>query len=90
MHRSILIPALFMVGSAVAQWSVTDSTHVDARIDDLFFINADTGWFAGGSSGVIGRTYNGGASWQTVYTGPDYLRSIEFATPQLGFCGALS
>lgn len=89
MHRSILIPALFMVGSAVAQWSVTDSTHVDARIDDLFFINADTGWFAGGSSGIIGRTYNGGASWQTVYTGPDYLRSIEFATPQLGFCGAL-
>ncbi|MBK8582345.1 MAG: hypothetical protein IPL86_11045 [Flavobacteriales bacterium] len=51
MHRSILIPALFMVGSAVAQWSVTDSTHVDARIDDIFFINADTGWFAGGSSG---------------------------------------
>ncbi|MGV9011659.1 MAG: T9SS type A sorting domain-containing protein [Flavobacteriales bacterium] len=89
MHRSILYPAFFIVGSAVAQWSVTDGSFVNARIDDVFFINADTGWFAGGSSGMIARTYTGGANWQTVYTGPDYLRSIEFATPQLGFCGAL-
>lgn len=71
-----------------AQWSFTNAPPVD-RYDDVFFIGADTGWAVGGSAGTIIRTYDGGDTWQEVFDGPGYLRSIEFATPEVGFCGTL-
>ena len=39
------------------------------------------------------RTSDGGDSWQVVLADPTpgaYLRSIEFATVDLGFCGSLT
>lgn len=73
---------------SVAQWTIT-SAPLTARKDDIFFIGADTGWAACGDDGAIIRTYDSGATWQTVHFGSSYLRSIEFATPLVGFCGSL-
>ncbi|HEX2616370.1 MAG TPA: hypothetical protein VHL57_02445 [Flavobacteriales bacterium] len=89
MRTPTLLFFLAVFGHAFAQWSIT-SAPSGARKDDLFFIGADTGWVACGGDGNILRTYNGGASWQMVYSGAAYLRSIEFATPQVGFCGTLN
>lgn len=72
-----------------AQWS-TVYPSVGARKDDIFFINPDTGWVAGGADGTILRTHDGGDTWQTVLQVPFYFRSIEFATPMLGFAGSLN
>lgn len=89
MPRSfVVIIIALLTHVASAQWTFTNAPPAD-RYDDVFFIGADTGWAAGGSEGTIIRTYDGGESWQEVFDGPGYLRSIEFATPQVGFCGTL-
>jgi len=61
------------------------------RYDDVFFIDDNVGWLVGGDSGYIYKTVDAGLSWtpQIHFNGQKYLRSIEFATPQLGFCGSL-
>lgn len=73
-----------------AQWTITSAPNNGVRKDDICFIGPDTGWVAGGADGIILRTYDGGETWQTVYTGPDHLRSIEFATTEVGFSGSVS
>lgn len=93
----ILLPAVaFSLGlasiPALGQWEPL-AVPGSIRYDDLFFINAQRGWAAGGALGWILRTSDGGDTWQVVLTDPapdHYLRSIEFATPQLGLCGSLT
>jgi len=60
------------------------------RYDDLFFINDTVGWAAGGSTGWIRKTVNGGQTWTLQYTAPQYLRSIEFTDANNGFAGSLN
>lgn len=86
--RIVALLPIVLVCGVHAQWSFTNAPIVD-RYDDVFFIGADTGWAAGGGQGTIIRTYDGGAAWDIVYNGGGYLRSIEFATPDVGFCGTL-
>lgn len=70
------------------QWT-TLNIPSGGRYDDVFFINDSVGWAAGGNSTEIYKTTNGGSNWTLQYTSGKYLRSIEFATPTLGFCGSL-
>jgi photosystem II stability/assembly factor-like uncharacterized protein len=60
------------------------------RVDDIFFIDGEIGWAAGGGSGNILKTTDGGTTWTTANTSPFYLRSIEFLNDQIGFCGSFS
>jgi len=59
------------------------------RFDDIFFIDELEGWSVGQSK--IYHTKNGGTTWteQLALSGTKYLRSIEFATNKIGFCGSL-
>lgn len=87
--------ALLAIGSWTAaatfsQWTVTSAPNNGVRKDDICFIGPDTGWVAGGANGYVLRTYDGGETWQQVYSGPDHLRSIEFATKEVGFAGSVS
>ena len=77
--------------AALAQngWSVLDIPN-SGRYDDVFFVNPDTGWTAGGPNGWIRKTVNGGTTWALQYTSPYYLRSIEFMNPDTGFAGSLN
>lgn len=70
-----------------AQWT-TLPVPPATRYDDVFFINDTHGW-AVNSNGSILHTSNGGTSWTEQYDANTYLRSITFATPELGFCGSL-
>jgi photosystem II stability/assembly factor-like uncharacterized protein len=76
-------------GKAQTGWSVLD-IPASGRYDDAYFINADTGWAAGGPNGWIRRTVNAGQSWTLQFTSPYYLRSIEFLNADTGFAGSLS
>lgn len=75
--------------SAQTGWSVLNIPNA-GRYDDLFFINDSVGWAAGGSTGWIRKTVNGGQSWTLQFTSPYYLRSIEFIDANNGFAGSLN
>ena len=68
-------------------WSAT-STPLGGRYDDIYFLNDSVGW-ATNANGRILHTRNAGATWEIQFSSSRYLRSIEFATPRLGFCGSL-
>jgi photosystem II stability/assembly factor-like uncharacterized protein len=90
MRAPLLCFLIFTVQALTAQWTITSAPNNGVRKDDICFIGPDTGWVAGGADGTILRTYDGGETWQTVYTGPDHLRSIEFATKDVGFSGSVN
>lgn len=77
--------------SSVAQtgWSVLNIPST-GRYDDVYFINDSVGWAAGGASGWIRKTVNGGQTWTLQFTAPQYLRSIEFMDANNGFAGSLN
>ncbi len=58
------------------------------RYDDIYFINADTGWAAGGVNKSIYKTTNGGLTWQFQYNANSYLRTIEFMDENVGICAS--
>lgn len=92
--RRLLLPVIMLLicppMMAQSGWKTIGPEQITARYDDIFFLNDTTGWLIGGFPGKIYSTKNGGNSWilQTTTTG-HYLRSIEFTTPQKGFCGSL-
>lgn len=91
-RSAVLCGALLVqvvAGIAQTGWSVLNIPSA-GRYDDVFFINADTGWAAGGPNGWIRKTVNGGANWTLQYTSPYYLRSIEFMNADTGFAGSLN
>ncbi len=73
-----------------AQWSTLLNSPFSGRTDDICFVNDSVGWMATGADGRIYKTDDGGDSWTLQYFENTYLRSIEFATPLLGFCGSLN
>ncbi|TXH27574.1 MAG: hypothetical protein E6Q96_06295 [Cyclobacteriaceae bacterium] len=95
--KKLLAPIflLFAITLASAQdeggWSVTTSPDA-VRYDDVFFINKNIGWTAGGWNSKVHKTTDGGQTWQI--SGPDgntqYLRSIEFIDENIGFCGSFA
>ena len=88
MRRRFTLFILLFSSYAFSQWTTLNIPSA-GRYDDVFFINDSLGWAAGGNSGRIYKTSNGGASWTMQYNTGDYLRSIEFANPLVGFCGSL-
>jgi photosystem II stability/assembly factor-like uncharacterized protein len=89
-HYCILLCALCLpfLLDAQPQWVNTGSDFSQGRLEDLCFINRDTGWVVSAAGG-INRTLNGGDDWETQLFVPYYLRSVGFADSQLGFVGTL-
>lgn len=88
MKRIQLLLLLLLSANAFAQWKQLDIPN-GGRYDDLFFINDNVGWAAGGPSGTIYKTTDGGETWNFKFLSPKYLRSIEFINDSIGFCGSL-
>jgi photosystem II stability/assembly factor-like uncharacterized protein len=90
-----LIFLILFTTAAFAQpegaWSVTSSPDA-LRYDDVYFINKNVGWTAGGNNGKVHKTTDGGLTWQV--SGPtgntQYLRSIEFFDENVGLCGSFA
>ncbi len=89
MKNIIFILCLFFISNdTFGQWQtlIFPST---GRCDDLYFLNDSIGWVAGGNTTGIHKTKDGGKTWSLKFVSNKYLRSIEFATPTLGFAGSL-
>lgn len=87
---SIFLFSFLAIITQAQQWSLLPLPPMD-RYDDVFFIG-QTGWAcgSGNDSGRIFKTLDGGATWAAkAKYHQKYMRSIEFASPTLGFCGSL-
>jgi len=73
---------------AQAQWQV-QNIGISSRYDDVFFINDSIGFTSDGYYGRFYKTNNGGLNWEFNYQFDSYIRSIEFVTPLIGYCGSL-
>jgi photosystem II stability/assembly factor-like uncharacterized protein len=83
-----LLIALTFSSTCYSQWS-TLNIPLTGRYEDLCFINDSVGWTAGGGNTGIYKTTNKGFTWFKQFPSTKYLRSIEFTTPLIGFCGSL-
>lgn len=68
------------------RWSPTNAARA-RRHDDIWFIDADTGW-AVNSDGKVLKTEDGGASWQRQFHLPGvWLRCVGFSNNLTGWVG---
>lgn len=86
---------LFIFTSSRAQtpqWYLLPDSPSQGRYDDLYFINAFTGWAVGeGSVSRIIKTTNGGINWQLLASlNNSYSRAICFLDSVNGFIGTLN
>ena len=68
------------------QWRPTNAPVAASRTDDIWFIDASTGW-AVNSNGHILFTADGGQSWTRQKETAAYLRCVGFANPLKGWVG---
>ncbi|NNF57172.1 MAG: T9SS type A sorting domain-containing protein [Rhodothermaceae bacterium] len=99
MRLSVLLLLAALVGSAwprsgvqaqaTGEWELLPNSPArPGRHDDVFFVDDRNGWVVNGN-GEVWRTLNGGSTWiQSLVLDP-FLRSVSFATPQIGWVGAL-
>lgn len=83
--RNLLsIVACFYFMNSFAQWNLQTSNNLN-DLNDVFFIDADTG-FAVGNSGAIIKTTNGGVNWSSLNSnGLFTINSVYFINSNLGF-----
>jgi photosystem II stability/assembly factor-like uncharacterized protein len=84
--------------SAQSSWQNTPNILTNTnnqRFDDVFFLDANTGWVANGANASVHKTTDGGLSWteqlnQTDLGSGHYFRNIEFLNANIGFLGTLN
>ncbi len=83
--RNLLsIVACFYFMNSFAQWNLQTSNNLN-DLNDVFFIDADTG-FAVGNSGAIIKTTNGGVNWSSLNSnGLFTINSVYFINSNVGF-----
>ena len=72
------------------QWHAIQNAPVDnARHEDMYFLNSNTGWIVN-ISGQVYKTTNGGVKFDTVSYLSYSLRSVGFLDENTGVIGALN
>lgn len=75
---------------AGAAWATLPTVPYKGKQDDIFFVDADTGWYGNGA-GKIYKTGDGGASWVEVADKPGtYFRALGFLDAMHGFAGNIA
>ncbi|MBN1951449.1 MAG: T9SS type A sorting domain-containing protein [Bacteroidales bacterium] len=82
--------------SLFGQWEIISAGDLepvgDSILNDVFFLNSDTGFIASGEAhlhggfGSIFKTMDGGKSWQEIQSSDTTcVRSVQFLNPSLGY-----
>ena len=72
---------------ANAQWFKLPTAAYKGKQDDIFFVDARTGFYGNGA-GKIYKTTDGGQHWTLVLDRPGtYIRALGFVDARLGFAG---
>ncbi len=87
---SIILISLSLVTLAQSyQWQILQTEPYKGKQDDIYFINANTGWYVNGF-GRIYKTNNSGETWVKQYEKKGtYFRCIAFIDSLTGFAGNL-
>jgi len=87
-HGASVTPKIYKTTNGGMSWNlVYNSPDFGAGMNDIKFINQNTG-FACSSSGSIVQTTNGGTNWSYQGTGGFDLRQFQFISTNTGFtCG---
>ena len=90
LHVIILCLMFGAIQAQNLQWRLLPNSPSDptGRLDDIYFVNENTGWGIG-YSGKVFHTINGGNSWDTVIV-TSALRSIGFFDNENGIIGTLN
>jgi photosystem II stability/assembly factor-like uncharacterized protein len=68
-------------------WRVLPAAPFRGKQDDIFFIDASTGWYGNGA-GKLYQTFDGGDSWSLSWDRPGtYIRALGFIDRNVGFLG---
>lgn len=96
----ICITIFFFLSNLSAQPSWKDLPGIlnntsGQRFDDVFFLNADTGWALNGFFAAVYKTTDGGITWteqlnESELEGDFYFRNITFLNENIGFLGTLN
>ncbi len=72
---------------ADAKWQKLGTVAYRGKQDDIFFLNADLGWYVNGG-GKIYKTMDGGQTWVEKLSQPDtFFRTVGFVNEKIGFAG---
>ncbi len=72
---------------AEAKWQKLDTVAYRGKQDDIFFLNADLGWYVNGG-GKIYKTMDGGQTWVEKLSQPGtFFRTVGFVNEKMGFAG---
>jgi photosystem II stability/assembly factor-like uncharacterized protein len=70
-----------------AKWQKLDTVAYRGKQDDIFFLNADLGWYVNGG-GKIYKTVDGGKTWIEKLSQPGtFFRTVGFVNEEIGFAG---
>lgn len=73
--------------SASRAWTKLPTESYPGKQDDIFFVDADIGWYVNGA-GKIFKSTDGGASWaEELHKPGTFFRCITFLDAQHGFAG---
>lgn len=68
-------------------WTIAKTEKYPGKQDDIFFIDAKTGWYVNGA-GKIFKSVDGGETWvEKVHKPGTYFRCIAFVDEKVGFAG---
>jgi photosystem II stability/assembly factor-like uncharacterized protein len=86
--RKFILPVIILllpvISFAQSGWYVQNSSTAN-NLNDIFFINQNTGW-AVGDNGTIVKTTNGGFSWYNQSSGTSLvLRKVQFINSNSGW-----
>ena len=76
--------SIFKTADGGNSWD-TLNTKVKRGLWDLVFVNENTGFVFGDNPGVILKTTNAGATWDSVYSISNWLRGIHFVDENIGY-----
>ncbi len=89
MKLTLLLSALFFQLIGMAQWTPMNVMPAAGQMEDVFFLNKDTGYVSGNewgsSTSTLYRTTNGGATWQGIYNSSVWMSGVYFLNYMEGF-----
>lgn len=83
----IMKNSALLTAQANAQWFKLPTEAYKGKQDDIFFTDAQHGFYGNGA-GKVFKTTDGGKNWTLVLDKPGtYIRALGFVNAQLGFAG---
>lgn len=83
-YPSEIINAIYKTTDGGENWIRTQA-NISDKINNVYFVSADTGYITGYYSSKLYRTTNGGETWDSIYSFQNEIRDMKFSTSQIGF-----